>query len=135
MDKVTIIGNLGQDPEMRYTPSGTPVTNFSVASNRKWTGADGEKHEQTIWYRISVWKGQAEACNQYLSKGRQVYIEGELRPDPETGGPKVWTGSDGAPRASFEVTARTVQFLGGRNGGGDVPDAPDGPGEGEPIPF
>jgi single-strand DNA-binding protein len=134
MDKLTIIGDLGQDPEMRYTPDGVPVTNFSVASNRTWTGEDGEKHEQTVWYRISAWNRLAEICNQYLQKGRQVYIEGELRPD-ESGGPRVFTRNDGEPGASFEVTARTVQFLGGRNGGGNVPDAPDGPGEGEGIPF
>ena len=134
MDKLTIIGNLGQDPEMRYTPSGKAVTNFSMASNRSWTGADGEKHEQTVWYRISAWNRLAEICNEFLAKGRQVYIEGELRPD-ETGNPRIWEGNDGTPRASFEVTARTVQFLGGRNGGGNVPDAPDGPEEGEEIPF
>ena len=134
MDKLTIIGNLGQDPEMRYTPSGKAVTNFSVASNRTWTGQDGEKHEQTVWYRVSAWNRLAEICNQYLSKGRQVYVEGELRPD-ENGGPRVWEANDGSPRASFEVTARTVQFLGGRNGNGAVPDAPDEPGEAEEIPF
>jgi single-strand DNA-binding protein len=132
MDKLTIIGNLGQDPEMRYTPSGKAVTNFSVASNRTWKGADGEKHEQTVWYRISAWNRLAEICNEFLAKGRQVYIEGELRPD-ESGGPRVFTRNDGTPGASFEVTARTVQFLGGRNGGGAVPDAPEEPAE--EIPF
>jgi len=135
MDKLTIIGNLGQDPEMRYTPSGKAVTNFSVASNRSWTGQDGEKHEQTVWYRISAWNRLAEICNEFLGKGRQVYIEGELRPD-ETGNPRIWEGNDGTPRASFEVTARQVQFLGGRNGSGNVPDAPDGPdAPTEEIPF
>jgi single-strand DNA-binding protein len=131
MDKLMIIGNLGQDPEMRYTPSGKAVTNFSVASNRTWTGQDGEKHEQVVWYRVSAWNRLAEICNQYLSKGRQVYVEGELRPD-ENGGPRVWEANDGSPRASFAVTARAVQFLGGRNGGSDAPDAPEEP---EEVPF
>ena len=99
------------------------VTNFSVASNRSWTGQDGEKHEQMVWYRVSAWNRLVEICNQYLSKGRQVYVGGELRPD-ENGGPRVWEANDGSPRASFEVTARTVQFLGGRNGRSDAPDAP-----------
>jgi single-strand DNA-binding protein len=112
--KITIVGNLGRDPEMRYTPQGTPVTNFSVATNRKWTNADGTPGEETTWFRVSAWGRTAEVCNEYLSKGRQVLVEGQLRPDPQTGGPRVWTGNDGIARASFEVTARTVRFLGGR---------------------
>jgi single-strand DNA-binding protein len=107
------------------------VTNFSVASNRTWTGQDGEKHEQVVWYRVSAWNRLAEICNQYLSKGRQVYVEGELRLD-ESGGPRVFMRNDGMPGASFEVTARTVQFLGGRNGGSDAPDVPE---EQEEAPF
>ena len=87
--KIVIVGNLGRDPEMRYTPSGQPVTNLSVATNRKWTSADGTPGEETIWFRVSVWGKQAETCNQYLSKGRQVLVEGRLRPDPATGGPRV----------------------------------------------
>ena len=135
MDKLTIIGNLGQDPEMRYTPSGKPVTNFSVASNRTWTGQDGEKHEQTVWYRVSAWNRLAEICNQYLQKGRQVYVEGELRPD-ENGGPRVFTRNDGTPGASFEVTARNIQFLGGRGNGGEGASEPAPTDEGEDsIPF
>lgn len=112
--KIIIVGNLGRDPEMRYTPSGQPVTNLSVATNRKWTNADGTPGEETIWFKVSVWGKQAESCNQYLSKGRQVMVEGRLRPDPATGGPRIWTGQDGVVRASFEVTAFTVKFLGGR---------------------
>ncbi len=133
--KIIIVGNLGRDPEMRYTPQGTPVTNLSVATNRKWTGADGTPGEETIWFRVSVWGKQAETCNQYLSKGRQVLVEGRLRPDPATGGPRIWTRQDGTAGASFEITALTVKFLGGRPG-----DAAAGPGE-EPaieegeIPF
>lgn len=119
--KVTIIGYLGADPELRYTQSGVPVTTLSVAANRKWTGSDGSPQEETTWFRVTAWRGMAEVCNQYLSKGRQVYIEGRLRPDPQTGGPRLWTGNDGQTRASFEVTATEIKFLGGRgNGGGNA---------------
>ncbi len=117
--KVAIIGNLGADPELRYMTDGTPVASFNVASNRKWKNKDGSKGEETVWFRISVWRNLAETCNQYLSKGRQVYIEGRLNPDKETGGPRVWTASDGTPRASYEITAFEVKFLssGGQAGG------------------
>jgi len=133
--QVTIVGNLGRDPEMRYTAEGTPVTNMSVAVNAKWSGQDGVQHEQVTWFRISAWRRLAEVCNQYLTKGRQVMVIGTLRPD-ENGNPRIWTDNEGAPRASFELTAQTVKFLGGRgNGGGygDEPGAP--PEEGEEIPF
>ncbi len=115
--KVIIVGNLGRDPEMRYTPDGTPVTNFSVATNRRWNNPDGSQNEETVWFRVTAWRQLAELCNQYLSKGRQVLIEGRMNPDRETGAPRVWTGNDGQPRASFEVTALTVRFLGGRGEG------------------
>jgi single-strand DNA-binding protein len=118
--KIIIAGNLGRDPEMRYTPDGTPVTDFSVATNRRWTNADGSQGEETVWFRVTAWRKLAETCNQYLSKGRQVLVEGRLNPDRETGGPRVWTGNDGQPRASFEVTALTVRFLGGRGEGADT---------------
>ena len=137
--KIIIAGNLGRDPEMRYTQDGTPVTNFSVATNRRWTNPDGSQGEETIWFRVSAWRRLAETCNEYLQKGRPVLVEGRLRPDPATGGPRIWTGNDGIARASFEITALTVTFLGGR---GDVaPEMPGGPGEppeegeGEEIPF
>jgi single-strand DNA-binding protein len=110
--KVTIVGNLGNDPEMRYTPSGVPVTRFSVATNRRWTTAEGEQGEETAWFRVSAWRRLAETCNQYLSKGRQVLVEGRLVPDSETGGPRVWTGNDGVARASYELNALNVKFLG-----------------------
>jgi single-strand DNA-binding protein len=116
--KLVIVGNLGGDPEMRYTPDGTPVTNFSVATNRKWNNPDGSQGEETVWFRVTVWRKQAETANQYLSKGRQVLVEGRLTPDKTTGGPRIWTGNDGKPRASFEVTADTVRFLGGPRGEG-----------------
>jgi single-strand DNA-binding protein len=136
--KVIIVGNLGRDPEMRYTPSGAPVTNFSVATNRRWTNADGSQGEETIWFRITAWRRMAEVCNQYLKKGQQVFIEGQLKPDPATGGPRVWTGNDGGTRASFEVTALTVKFLGARGAAPptEMPGAPEEPPEEvEEIPF
>jgi len=116
--KVVIVGNLGSDPELRYTPQGDAVTSFSVATNRRWTGRDGQPVEETTWFRISAWGKQAESCNQYLSKGRQVLVEGRLVPDRETGAPRIWTGQDGEARSSFELRAITVQFLGGGNGDG-----------------
>jgi single-strand DNA-binding protein len=136
--RIIIVGNLGNDPEMRYTPDGTPVTNFSVATNYRRNKPDGTQHEETTWFRVTTWRQLAETCNQYLSKGRQVFIEGRLRSD-ENGSPRVWTGNDGQPRASFEVTASTVRFLGGRGEGGDPSvsyDEPPPPEMGEDeIPF
>lgn len=137
--KVMIIGNLGRDPEMRYTPSGTAVTNFSIATNRRWTNNEGEQVEEVTWFRISAWGKLAEVCNQYLSKGRQVFIDGALRPD-ENGGPRVWTGKDGQPRASFEVTAHSVKFLGSRGdreayAPASSDEDPPGMMEAEDIPF
>jgi single-strand DNA-binding protein len=108
--RIVIVGNLGRDPEMRTAPNGTSVTSFSVATNRKYTGSDGQLKDETLWFRVSVWGKQAEACNQYLTKGQKVLVEGTLVGD-ETGGPRVWTGQDGKPRASFEVRAQTVRFL------------------------
>lgn len=135
--KVILIGNLGSDPQMRYTPEGVPVTTFSVATNRRWTNPDGSPGEETIWWRVTAWRKLAETCNQFLSKGRQVYIEGQMRPDPNTGGPRIWTGNDGTARASYEVTALTVKFLGVRGEAVEVPaEGPEGPGQGEEeIPF
>lgn len=136
---VIIAGYLGRDPELRYTGDGTPVANFSVATSRRWSGQDGTAHDETVWFRVTVWRRQAEICNQYLSKGRPVLVEGELKPDPETGGPRMWTGNDGTTRASFEITARTVRFLGGRGDGapmggtGGSLEAP--PAEEDEIPF
>ena len=118
---IMIAGNLGRDPEMRYTPSGQAVTNFSLASNRTYTGKDGQRVKETIWFRITVWGKQAESCNNYLQKGSKVLVEGRLNPD-ENGGPRIWNRQDGTPTASFEVTANTVRFLDSR-GGGDMGDA------------
>lgn len=117
--KIIIIGNLGGDPEMRYMPDGTAVTNFSVASNRRWNDrATGQPVDETTWFRVSVWGRQAEVANQYLSKGRQVLVEGMLTPDRATGGPRTYTRQDGTVGASFEVRADAVRFLGGRDDGG-----------------
>lgn len=112
-----IVGNLGRDPEMRYTPSGQPVTSFSVASSRQYTGNNGQMVKETIWFRVTTWGKQAEICNQYLKKGSKVLIEGRLTPDPNTGGPRLWTRQDGTAGASYEVTASTVRFLSSREDG------------------
>lgn len=112
--KIIIIGNLGRDPEMRYMPDGTAVTNLSVATNRRWNDRNGQPAEETTWFRVSVWGRQAEAANEYLSKGRQVLVEGRLRVDPNTGGPITFTRNDGTVGASFEIVADTVRFIGGR---------------------
>ena len=123
--KVIIMGNLGGDPEMRYMQDGTAVTNFSVATNRKWTDkASGEPREETIWFRVSVWGRQAEAANEYLSKGRQVLVEGELRGDPQTGSPRTFTRQDGTVGASFDLRAFNFRFVGGRDTAGFEAGAP-----------
>ena len=111
--KLVIIGNLGNDPEMRETPSGQAATNFSVATNRKWTGSDGQLNEETVWFQVSTWGKLAERCNQYLTKGQKVFCEGRLTVDRETGGPRIWMDQDGNPRASYELIAFEVKFLGG----------------------
>ncbi|HEX7434539.1 MAG TPA: single-stranded DNA-binding protein [Anaerolineaceae bacterium] len=108
---IIFLGNLGRDPEMRYIPSGKPVTSFPVAVSRKYTSNSGQSVEETIWIRVSVWDKQAENCNQYLKKGSKVLIEGRLSPDPVTGGPKTYTKKDGTTGASYEVTASLVRFL------------------------
>lgn len=141
---LVFVGNLGGDPEMRYTADGTPVANFSVAVNRKWNDAQGVTKSEVTWFRVTTWRALAENCNSYLSKGRQVLVEGRLQTDPETGGPRVWVGNDGQARASFEVTALNVKFLGSRPDGeagesglpaGTVlPEEPPAASEGE-IPF
>jgi single-strand DNA-binding protein len=119
--KLTIVGNLGRDPEMRYTPSGQAVTSFPVATNRTYTGSDGNRVKETTWFRVSAWGKQAENCNNYLKKGSKVLIEGRLNSDPTTGGPKLFSRNDGTMGTSYEVTATTVQFLDSRNeAGGDA---------------
>jgi len=112
---IIVAGNLGKDPEMRYTPSGQAVTSFSVATSRQYTGANGEVVKETIWFRVSAWGKTAEVCNQYLKKGSKVIVEGRLTPDKATGGPRIWTKQDGSAGASFEITAATVRFLSSKN--------------------
>jgi single-strand DNA-binding protein len=114
---IIVVGNLGRDPEMRYTPSGQPVTNFNIATSRQYTDSNGQQVKETIWFRISVWGKQAETCNQYLKKGRSVLVEGRLLSDPATGGPKIYKKQDGTAGASFEINASTVRFLPGRGDG------------------
>jgi single-strand DNA-binding protein len=130
-----IVGNLGKDPEMRYTPSGQAVTSFSVATNRQYQGANGEMVKETIWFRISTWGKQAETCNQYLHKGSKVLIEGRLQPDANTGGPRVFQRQDGTSAASFEVTASTVRFLSSKEEDGAAPATDGGSNSTEDIPF
>ena len=104
MHKIIIIGHLGRDPEMRYTPSGDGVTSFSVASSRRYRTAAGEQREETMWFNVSAWGRLAETCNQYLTKGRQVYLEGTLSN-------RIFQGNDGQPRISNDVRLIDVQFL------------------------
>jgi single-strand DNA-binding protein len=114
-NKITIVGYLGRDPETRFTPAGDAVCSFSVATTEKKGGQDGD--EVTTWFRVTVWRKQAEACQQYLTKGRQVYVEGRLKQ-------QEFTDRDGNKRTSLEVNATDVQFLGTgeRNEGGARPD-------------
>jgi single-strand DNA-binding protein len=139
---IIIAGNVGKDPEMRYTPSGQPVTTFNVATNRSYTGNNGQTVKETIWFRVTTWGKQAEICSQYVKKGSKVLVEGRLTPDAATGGPRVWNAQDGTPRASFEVTANTVRFLSSRGEGGEGPGSGSEMGGGsyigapeEDIPF
>lgn len=111
--KTTIIGNLGKDPELRYTPSGDAVVSFNVATNRKYTDKNNQVVKETTWFRVSVWGKQAESCNQYLKKGSLVMVEGRLQADKATGGPKIFNRQDGTPGTSFELTADFVKFLSG----------------------
>ncbi len=135
---VILVGNLGRDPEMRYTPSGQPVTSFSIATSRSYNNQNGEKVDETTWFKITVWGKQAESCSQYLHKGSQVLVEGRLTPDAKTGSPRVWQRQDGTWGASFEVTANTVRFMSSRNAGGNGEAVGEGEGEtggGDDIPF
>ncbi|GJM42587.1 MAG: single-stranded DNA-binding protein [Ardenticatenaceae bacterium] len=140
--KIIVAGNLGGDPEMRYMPDGTAVTNFSLATNRRWTdGATGQPRDETTWFRVSVWRKQAETVNQYLSKGSKVIVEGRLRPDPASGGPRTFTRHDGTVGASYEITADTVRFISGRDdiggsqSGGDSYESDAPAQEEDDIPF
>ena len=115
-NKIILVGNLGRDPELRYTPQGTPVCSFSLATNeRRKDRNTGENNDITTWFRVTLWGRQAETASQYLSRGRSVYIEGRLRVEE-------WTDRDGKPRHTLEVNATDMQFIGG--GRGDEAGAP-----------
>lgn len=127
LNKVMIIGHLGRDPEMRYTPSGRPVTTFSVATSRSWHSADGERHEETEWFNVVTWGSLAEICNQYLRKGQQVYIEGRLQT-------RRWDDAEGNKHFTTELVAKEMIMLGERR---DMTSStpPIEPGEDEEFLF
>jgi len=125
LNKIMLIGNVGSDPEMRYTPNGKAVTSFRMATNRRYTTPSGESREETEWFRVSVWGKQAESCNQFLSKGKRVYVEGRLRS-------QNWEGQDGQMRTSLEVSANRVIFL-DRAASTSLPE--EGGLEPEDLPF
>lgn len=110
LNRIQIIGHLGRDPEMRYTSQGTPVTNFTIAVSERRKDRDGNAYDETEWFRVSAWDKLAEICNEYLAKGRQVYVEGPLRT-------RKYTDRDGIERTSLEITARDIVLLGGRGEG------------------
>jgi single-strand DNA-binding protein len=111
LNKVMIIGHLGRDPEMRYTPSGRPVTTFTVATSRSWNTVDGERHSETEWFNVVAWGNLAEICKQYLTKGQQVYIEGRLQT-------RRWDDKEGNKHSSVEVVANEMMMLGDRRDSG-----------------
>ena len=122
-----IIGNLGRDPELRYTPNGSAVTDFSVAVNRKWTTQDGNPGEETTWFKVTCWGRLAETTNQYLNKGRQVMVVGRVSTS-------AWIDkTSGEARSSLELRAFDVKFLGGRGDAGEAPES--FPSDEEEIPF
>lgn len=115
LNKVMIIGHLGRDPEMRFTPSGRPVTTFSVAVSRTWNSSNGERRSKTEWFKVVAWGNLAEICKKFLTKGQQVYVEGRL----ET---RQWEDKDGQKRTSVDVVASEMTMLGGRRDKGDEND-------------
>ena len=143
--KLIVVGNVGNDPEMRYLPNGTPVTSFSLATNRRWTDPQtGQPVEETTWFRVKIWNKQAETANQYITKGQKILIEGVLTPDRQTGGPAIFTRRDGTAGASYEVRAESFRFLSprdeaglgsGSSSGGGEPSYGGGHVEEDDIPF
>ncbi|MGB0620630.1 MAG: single-stranded DNA-binding protein [Myxococcota bacterium] len=111
VNKAILVGNLGRDPELRHTPNGQAVVNFTLATSESWTDKSGERQERTEWHRIVVWGRQAEMCNQYLSKGRTVYVEGRIQT-------REWEDKDGNKRYTTEINASNVNFIGPRTDGG-----------------
>lgn len=130
--KIIAVGRAGRDAEMRYTPDGTAVASFSMATNRKWNRHDGSQGEETIWFKITAWRGLADICHKYVHKGKEVLVEGRLKPD-ESGNPRVWTGNDGVSHASYEITAETIKLLGGRDSQSEQGEQEQG--EPEPEEF
>ncbi|HEB49659.1 MAG TPA: single-stranded DNA-binding protein [Desulfobulbus sp.] len=147
VNKVILIGNLGRDPELRYTQNGTPVASLNLATSRRWKGQDGQMQEQTEWHKVVVWSRLAELCNEYLSKGAKVYVEGRLQT-------RKWQDQNGNERYTTEVVAQDVQFLtprgatvggGGHGGtfndgsqggfGGDDFSGSEPPPTGDDVPF
>jgi single-strand DNA-binding protein len=133
MNKIMLIGNVGVDPEMRFTPNGIPVTSFSVATNRSFNSPEGERREETTWFRVVTFRKQAESCSQFLTKGQRVYVEGRLRT-------REWEGQDGQKRMTVEVLADRVLFLDKRAvttlPSEDIsPESPDEVVEPEDLPF
>ena len=126
--KTIVVGHLGRDPEMRYTQSGVPVTSFSVATTRKWSSASGEQQEKTTWFRVTCWRKLAELTAQYLKKGRLVLVEGDIEAS-------AFTDREGSARASLELTATNIKFLGGRGEGGEGGGGGGGAGGGEDFPV
>ena len=125
VNKVILVGNLGHDPEMRYTPSGAGVCEFRLATNESWTDRQGQRQERTEWHRVVVWGKRAELCSKYLSKGRQVFVEGKLRT-------RSWDDKDGNKRFTTEIVANDVQFLAGGGPGGGRGQSGDQPPPAEP---
>lgn len=134
INKVILIGNLGADPEIRYTQSGTPVVNFRIATTERWKSQDGQQQEQTEWHQIVAWRRLAEICSEYLQKGSKVYIDGKLQT-------RKWQDQNGNDRYTTEIVARDMKMLSPRpsqsgDGGGyqDFPPEPP-PGTGDDVPF
>lgn len=123
VNKVILIGNLGADPEVRFTPGGQAVANFRIATSESWTDKNGQKQERTEWHRIVVWGKLAELCGEYLAKGRQCYVEGKLQT-------REWTDKEGKKNWTTEVVANQVTFLGGRDGAGGARGGAGGGGGG-----
>ncbi len=117
VNKVILIGRLGQDPELKYTPSGIAVCTFSLATTENWSDKNGQKQEKTEWHRIVVWGKLGEICNQYLKKGGQAFVEGRLQT-------RSWDGKDGQKRYTTEINANNVQFLGSKASAERTPDQP-----------
>lgn len=111
--QLVLIGNLGNDPELRYTPSGVSVASFNLAVNKSWTDAEGNKQDKTVWFRVSAWRKTAEIVSQYLTKGKQVLIVGEIEEA------RAYTDKEGNAKASLEVTAQTIKFLGAKDANGN----------------